>query len=218
MKDIVIINGSPRGNGNCAYLTNQLKIQLPKALPAEIAQDNIHIVSPVTHDIGPCIGCEKCLTSKTRPGHCVISDDFNQLIDLLDTASALIWITPLYFGSVSSQLKAIVDRFQSLWARNYLAGDPKGIAKDRSRPAMAVYVCGHNDPFATQGSTGAALLSLKYASNTAGFTLGAAKHKGKGNVIAITGPDSPGDIAQDYYAAPINDVVHMATDMIWEAK
>lgn len=215
-KKIVIINGSPRKEGNCSYLASTFKKELPKQLPTKVHGDNILIFSPHSHKIAPCRGCEKCHTSKDKSGQCVIADDFNDLATALESADVLIWISPLYFGTMSAQMKAIVDRFQMFWSRNVLAGDPKGLAANRSKPAIAFYVCGHLDPFKTTAATGASLLPLKYASNTAGYTLEAAKRRGKGDIMAIIGPDKPGSIKDSYYRALINDALHMTADIIWE--
>ena len=191
MKKVVIINGSPRKLGNSALLADALKHGIAEALPDETQVDTF---SPSTHEIVPCIGCERCC----KTGECVHNDDMDALVDALEIADALIWISPLYFGTVSAQLKAIIDRFQLIWSRNVLAGEEGGIRSNRIRPASAFYVSAKDDPFVTEVKRTAALLPLRYASNTAGFTLG------KDSCFAIVGPHKPGDIESAEFEAVID--------------
>jgi len=109
-------------------------------------------------------------------------------------------------------MKAIIDRFQLLWARNIAAGELKGIRSNRFRPALAFYISAKDDPFATKTKRTAALLPLKYASNTAGFTL----EDDKKHRRAIVGPSKPGDIAFAPHSASLGDLVHLALERIWD--
>jgi len=201
MKKVVIIQGSPRKKGNSSLLAAALKESICSTF-SDAAQ--IDVYSLATHVFAPCIGCEKCTVS----GECIRNDDMNALVDALDAANVLIWISPLYFGTVSAQLKAIIDRFQLMWSRTVLAGEEKGIPSNRSRPAFAVYVSAKDDPFATPVKKAAALLPLRYASNTAGFTLG------DDATYALIGAHKPGDIESVELEDSVSEIIASLTGRI----
>ncbi len=67
-------------------------------------------------DIKPCIGCGGCY----KTGKCVLSDSMCILYDAIDKADGLIISSPIYFGSVTGQLKCAIDRCEQFWARKYL--------------------------------------------------------------------------------------------------
>jgi multimeric flavodoxin WrbA len=83
---------------------------------------------------------------------------------MLESAAGLLWITPVYFATVPSQLKAVIDRFQVFWARRN-RGDM--VSFDTRRPAAALVVGSGSDPFGTE----AVMSPLTSASNIAEFNL-----------------------------------------------
>lgn len=103
--------GSPRKNGNTAYLLKTFLEELEK-----------HGVQTQTVDvprmnIEPCKGCAYCETH----GYCVTrDDDMTRIIyPLLRKADIIIAATPIFFYSATAQLKALIDRSQALWSRRY---------------------------------------------------------------------------------------------------
>ena len=62
MKKTIIINGSPRVNGNTAYLIAELK----KHLEGEVIE-----ISAFRSGIAPCVDCRACWTT----AKCVVEDD-----------------------------------------------------------------------------------------------------------------------------------------------
>ncbi|MDR1085655.1 MAG: flavodoxin family protein [Deltaproteobacteria bacterium] len=59
-----------------------------------------------------CGGCEKT-------GHCVIGDDMGIFYEALETVPRLVVSAPVYFYGVPAQGKAMIDRLQVFWARQY---------------------------------------------------------------------------------------------------
>lgn len=57
-----------------------------------------------------CTGCNAC----HRTGFCVQKDDFNSLIPKIRKANLIVFASPLYYWTISSQLKAFIDRFYSI--------------------------------------------------------------------------------------------------------
>lgn len=116
------------------------------------------------HSICGCRGCGACNTT----GECVITrggqDDFARLEAILASADHLIVVSPVYFAGPPSQLKAVYDRFQPLWARRYLLNQPV----PAKRPASLFAVGTGNDPFGFEP-----LVTItRSALNIAGFALG----------------------------------------------
>jgi len=95
------ISGSTRARGNTHLL-------LEKALePVAEAGIETQIVSLHGRTILPCNACRRCAEEKNR---CVLDDDFQEVFDLMREADALLLGSPVYFGSASPILMALIDR------------------------------------------------------------------------------------------------------------
>lgn len=116
---VVGLQGSPRKNGNTAYLLDTFLEQGFKR-GADIVK-----VPVAEKNIIPCIGCNSCM----KTGQCVIQTDdmFSEMYDLLQNADIIVAATPVFFYGPSAQLKALIDRSQTLWSRKYALklDDPK---------------------------------------------------------------------------------------------
>lgn len=71
--------------------------------------------------INVCTACEYC--SKHR-GKCVFKDDMEELILDMLYSDLIVIATPLYFNSVTSLLKIMIDRTQTLYNAWYTIKDP----------------------------------------------------------------------------------------------
>ena len=107
--NILGLAASPRKGGNTDIL---LKSFLEGAAQDGIETEIIHLVDL---DISPCMGCETCF----EDGQCMIEDDASRVYDKLLLSDMLVLATPVYFYSVSSHAKLLIDRCQCLWARRY---------------------------------------------------------------------------------------------------
>jgi len=75
-----------------------------------------HTIDVCRKNIEPC----KELTACERKGFCPIQDDMDPLVyPLLREADVVVTASPIFFYNVPAQLKALIDRSQTLWARNY---------------------------------------------------------------------------------------------------
>jgi arsenate reductase len=102
--------GSPRKKGNTSDLLNAFMAEAQK-LGAKT-----HIVDVCHKHIEPCreyILCEK-------KGYCPIHDDMEtEIYQLLRKADVIVPATPIFFYNTTAQLKALIDRSQTLWSRKY---------------------------------------------------------------------------------------------------
>ena len=100
---VVAINGSARRNGNTAILINAA------LAPLADAGHEVELLQLAGKQIRGCTACYKCEVTKDRT--CSgLSDDGNAVIDSMMHADALLLGSPVYFGDVTAELKAIIDR------------------------------------------------------------------------------------------------------------
>jgi len=97
--------GSPRRNGNTARLLEEFLKGVSEK--NEVTIEQIYLQE---NKILGCTGCGYCLTST----ECNIDDDMKNIYPILKEADVLIFATPVYWWSMSSQLKALIDRFYAL--------------------------------------------------------------------------------------------------------
>jgi multimeric flavodoxin WrbA len=97
---ILGIIGSPRKNGNTEIL---MKEALKVASEAGYETEIFHLCGK---QVAPCDACTGCF----KTGKCVIQDDMQELYSMMERADAIIFGSPVYFGSVSAQMKAVMDR------------------------------------------------------------------------------------------------------------
>jgi multimeric flavodoxin WrbA len=63
-----------------------------------------------------CQGCESC---KTRLDRCALDDDLTPVLESVRGADVVVLASPIYYGDVSSQLKAFIDRTYSFVVPDY---------------------------------------------------------------------------------------------------
>ena len=101
-KKIIILNGSPRKNGNTAALTAQF---------TKGAEEAGHQVSEFflgQMNIGGCLGCWH--GGKDTECPCVQKDDMAQIYPVYKEADVVVLASPLYYWFISGQLKNAFDR------------------------------------------------------------------------------------------------------------
>jgi multimeric flavodoxin WrbA len=99
MKVIGIV-GSPRPRGNTEYLVREALETLRKE------GIDVEIVLLGEKQIAPCEGCGACGGLLT----CRIEDDFQEVFEKMEQADGIIVGSPVYFGSASPQVMALLDR------------------------------------------------------------------------------------------------------------
>ena len=107
---ILGIMGSPRIKGNSDILLNEA---LKGAQSQQVEVERI-VVDKLK--ISPCREYYVCL----KDGNCAIKDDMEAIYPKLLDADGIIVASPIFFYSVSAQLKMLIDRCQALWARKYI--------------------------------------------------------------------------------------------------
>ncbi|MFC2063114.1 flavodoxin family protein [Chloroflexota bacterium] len=99
MSTLAIV-GSPRKNGNTEILTKHtLKAIQDEGLDTEL-------VSLYEYEIKGCTACDLC----KKEERCPIKDDLFPIYNKMKQADAIIFASPVYFGSVTPEIKAVMDR------------------------------------------------------------------------------------------------------------
>ena len=142
---VLAISGSPRPQGNTRLLLETaLKVLEGHGIATEYL--SLH-----GKDIRPCLACMKCAKDKNR---CAQEDDFMPVFEAMAAADGLIVGSPVYFGSATPNLMALLDRagYVARQGDNRLRpqggqphrGGPAGRGQFHLRPT-AVLVLHHGD-------------------------------------------------------------------------
>ena len=108
-KNILILSSSPRKGGNSEALASIF------AKGAQEAGNQVETVYLREKQYGFCKGCLAC----QKLGHCVIKDDAVEIAAKMHDADVLVFATPVYYYSVSGQLKTMLDRANPLFGSDY---------------------------------------------------------------------------------------------------
>jgi multimeric flavodoxin WrbA len=126
--DVVIVQGSPRGDGNSSILAAWAKEE------AAAQEKAVEVIYPHDMTISPCIGCYQCYNT----GTCTFRDEMERTIDAVRHCRLLVVCTPVYTNTVPGGLKVMIDRFQALHAERTLIA-PEG---DRQAGGVLLAVAG----------------------------------------------------------------------------
>ena len=108
-KKVLILSSSPRKGGNSETLAAAF------AKGALEAGNQVETVYLREKQYGFCKGCLAC----QKLGHCVIKDDAVEIAAKMHDADVLVFATPVYYYSVSGQLKTMLDRANPLFGTDY---------------------------------------------------------------------------------------------------
>ncbi|MDL2235138.1 flavodoxin family protein [Christensenellaceae bacterium OttesenSCG-928-L17] len=102
MSKIVVLNGSPRKNGNTSKLVSAF------VKGAEASGHQVTTFSVQDTKVSGCMGCDYCVRNG---GKCVQNDGMQAINAALMEADTIVFASPSYYFGWTAQLKAIVDRF-----------------------------------------------------------------------------------------------------------
>ena len=100
-KKVLIISSSPRKGGNSDLLCDEF---MKGALEAGNEVEKIFLKDKTVH---PCTGCSVC-SMYGKP--CPQKDDMSEIIEKMLAADVIVMATPVYFYTMSAQMKTLIDR------------------------------------------------------------------------------------------------------------
>ncbi len=103
---IVIVEASPRHNANSTLLAREVASGA-RSLGAEVETVRLRDMKII-----PCIACDACQVSLEK--NCALYDDMNDVYPKLRAADAIVYATPIYWFTVSGQIKLFMDRCYAL--------------------------------------------------------------------------------------------------------
>ena len=113
---ITVITGSAHKNGTSAMLADKF-IEGAKEAGHEVFR-----FDSAFETVKPCLACEYCSSHNSE---CVHKDSMEKLnVELID-ADVVVFATPLYYYTVSAQLKAVMDRFHA--KNSIISGNKKAV-------------------------------------------------------------------------------------------
>lgn len=98
---VVALNGSP--HGAAGSISRMIQMMAPALLEQGVLVEEIRLAAK---RIEYCVGCALCL----QEGKCWRSDDHAGVVEKLFAADGIILASPVYFGQVTAQMKAFIDR------------------------------------------------------------------------------------------------------------
>jgi len=121
------IAGSPRENGNTRILLEKA-LEGARSVGAETE-------TVILNDLDFC-GCQEC-GGCDETGECIYDDEMQLLYEKLEKAERLILASPIFFGSLPSQVKMMIDRCQCFWVGKYILKKPQPDKSNRK----GIFIC-----------------------------------------------------------------------------
>ena len=109
MKKVLVISSSIRAKSNSEALADSF------AKGAADAGNEVETITLKNKKLAFCKGCLAC----QKIGKCVIDDDANAIADKMEQADVIAFANPVYYYSISGQLKTMIDRVNSLYPKDY---------------------------------------------------------------------------------------------------
>ena len=106
MSKVLVISASPRGDANSDILADQV-VAGAAAAGAEVEKVRLADLT-----INYCLACDAC--QETVEAECIQQDDMAELCLKLLGADAIVFASPIYFFTVSGQMKVFLDRTYAL--------------------------------------------------------------------------------------------------------
>ena len=100
-KKVLVLSASPRRGGNSDLLCDQF------TSGAQEAGHNAEKIFLKDKKINYCMGCGTCLNGVKR---CPQKDDMAEVLEKMIAADVIVMATPVYFYTMSAQMKTLIDR------------------------------------------------------------------------------------------------------------
>ena len=138
-KKVLLINGSPRQNGNTARALKEIA----DTLATEGIESEIFWIGKKA--VRGCVACYQCVQKQL--GRCVFNDDVaNTIIEKLADADGIVIGAPTYYGQPNGAFLAVWQRVCFAGRQNVVCKPAASVAVCRRGGSTAAYQC-MNMPF-----------------------------------------------------------------------
>ena len=107
MKNVVVISSSLRKGSNSEILSKEF-------IRGASTKHNVEYISLKDINLKFCLGCLSC----QKTGKCIINDDVKDYLEKISSADVLVFATPIYYYSMSGQLKTFLDRLNPMYVKH----------------------------------------------------------------------------------------------------
>lgn len=111
MKKIIIIDGGPRKNMNTAQLLQQFA-EGAKSVGSDIEVKTVRLYD---FDYKGCMSCMACKLKDKAANICRFKDGLTPILEEIAQADGLVLGSPIYFGEVTGQMRAFLERLAFPW-------------------------------------------------------------------------------------------------------
>lgn len=115
----LIINGSPRKNGDTMTLVNEM---------IKYLEGEVKIINTYYENISPCVDCRYCWHNSG----CAIDDAMQGIYKLINETDNIVLASPIYFSELTGQLLSFASRLQLFYASKYIRKDKEFKLKDKN--------------------------------------------------------------------------------------
>ena len=118
---VLMINGSPRKDGNTARALDEVR----QVLEAEGIE--VDCVQVGKEAVRGCVACNAC----SKLGRCVFDDVVNDIAARFEQADGLVVGTPVYYGSANATTVAVLDRlfYSTPYSKSMKVGAAVAVAR-----------------------------------------------------------------------------------------
>lgn len=101
MKRILLVDASPRKNGNSEIIVDMLA--------SDLNNEDVTVFKMRENKCNPCMACAACQNKETQM--CVQKDDMTKLLPVIESCDAILVASPIYNQQITSQAKLFIERF-----------------------------------------------------------------------------------------------------------
>lgn len=135
--NILGISSSPRAGGNTDTILDEV-LRSAKRSGAKV--EKIFLNDLIFRPCQECGGCD-------QTGVCVLDDDMRGVYEKAARSDVLVVASPVFFGTVSAQLKSMIDRFQCIWVKSTILKEPVSVRGKRKGAFICVAAADKKDFF-----------------------------------------------------------------------
>ena len=146
---VLILNGSPRPDGDTAQILRRLKDRFPRSTDVET-------IDAFEEGIRPCSDCRYCWENEG----CCIRDGMDLIAK--DDYDVVVLASPLYMSFVTPPLFSVISRLNALWSNRYFLKRPDTLKPKKGILVLAGGGDGSPDPAVRIAKTAFRFLNVQF--------------------------------------------------------